>query len=61
MAQPFPVVKHPTIHPLHYDYVVNVAGASEHTLSAHVPVVPLAVQVHDFAPDVAKFPKKKLH
>ena len=57
VAQPFPVVKHPAIHPVHWTYVVNVAGASVHTLSAHVPDAPLAVQVQDFAPDVARFPK----
>ena len=37
--------------------MVNVTGASVHTLSAQVPVDPLAVQLQDFAPDVARFPK----
>ena len=38
---------------------MNVVGASEQTLSVQVPEDPLAVQVQDFAPDVARFPKKK--
>ena len=42
---------------MHYAYVVYVAGASVHTLSAQVPDDPLAVHVHDLAPDVARFPK----
>ena len=39
---------------------MSVVGASEQTLSAQVPEVPLAVQVQDFAPDVARFPEKKV-
>ena len=42
---------------MHYAYVVYVAGASVHTLSVHVPDDPLTVQLHDLAPDVARFPK----
>ena len=36
-----------------------MAGASEQTLSAQVPEDPFAVQVHDLAPEEARFPKKK--
>ena len=57
VTQPFPVVRHPTIHLLHYVEVVYVAGASEHILSIQVPNVPLAIHLQDFAPDVARFPK----
>ena len=57
VAQPFPVAIHPEIHAEHYAYVVYVIGAAEQPLSEHVPDAPLAVQLHDLAPDVATFPK----
>ena len=52
---PLPLVKHPAIQLLHYDYVLNDLGASVQTLSSHFYIEPYIFQIHDFAPDVAMF------